>query len=66
MYAPTYRGGRIVFFESIVQFVGQWGCQNFIIFRDFNAMFSMDERWRIDGSGPASKEFVSLVNSLGL
>lgn len=38
LYAPTEYLERVVFFNSIISFVKNWDCIDFIIFGDFNSV----------------------------
>lgn len=66
VYAPMDKSERSGFSDTLVQFIGQWECQNFVIFGDFNSVLNSEERWGVHGFGVAFKKLVSFVDSLGL
>lgn len=46
-----------MFFDTLVHFIGQWECANFI-FGNFNSVLISKERWGVHNFGVASKELV--------
>lgn len=50
----------------MAQFIGHWDGHNFALFGDFNVVLRSEERLGVHGFGSVSKEFLLLVESLGL
>lgn len=55
VYAPTDHRERGGFFDSLDHFIGQWDCDNFTLFGDFNVVLRSEERIRLHGVGSASR-----------
>lgn len=66
IYAPNNHTERVGFFEFPISFVNAWGCYNFIIFGDFNSVFSREEKLGVYGFGDAYEELCSFVDALVL
>ena len=57
---------RVTFLESLSHFVSCLGCQNFVIFGDFNVVLGSKERWGVNGFNLTSVEFIDWVGSLAM
>lgn len=54
------------FFDSLVFFISSWGCSEYIIFGDFNAIVITFECRGSNGFGTASDDLVNFVKALEL
>lgn len=66
IYAPTDPSERASFFFSLVNFISNWDCSDFVVFGDFNSVLHGEDRWGNNGCGHASEELVEFSKSLGL
>lgn len=66
IYAPNELAERVAFFDSLIAFINSWGCEDYVIFGDFNSVMLGNERWDCNGYGSASEELCFLVESLEL
>lgn len=64
--APNELSERIIFFDSIISFVLNWECRDFIIFGYFNSTMHGEEWWGVNGFGNVSDEFWYLVDAFDL
>lgn len=53
-----------VSFDSIISFVQEWNCDDYIIFGDFNSVIQSSERCGINGFDSAYQELVDLMDNL--
>lgn len=61
VYAAIIGSERVFFVNELARFVEHWGCQDFTICEDFNAVLRSDEKWGVNGFDAALANFVSFV-----